>query len=320
VAEDLPAAVRSVLAELMEGQRLEVVRQRHSAVSEHYRAGGTTSGVIDSDATVAAYALARLPATFAACSAALGALAEARPNFAPREALDIGCGPGSALIAALTAFPGLADLTGCDNNAPFLRLASRLVREAAGPGRQTVFVPGDLRVSVLGAISDLVLCSYALVELEDSAALSVVRGAWRLTRQALVLVEPGSRAGFARIQAARRALLEAGATIAAPCTHQEPCPMSDPDWCHFVVRLARSRAHRLVKGGEVPFEDEKFSYLVALREGERPDGRRIIAPARHGKAGHRFRVCGPQGLAEVTIGPRDAAFKAAKKRDWGDLI
>jgi ribosomal protein RSM22 (predicted rRNA methylase) len=286
----------------------------------HYRAGGNTSGVIDSDEAVAAYALARLPATFAAVSAALDALAEARPDFAPREALDIGCGPGSALIAALDAFPALAEVTGFDKNLPFLAFANRLVREVAGAGREATFIPCDLSDSVPGALSDLVLCSYALVELEDHVFPRVVRAAWNMTRQALVLVEPGSRAGFARIQAARQALIAEGATIVAPCTHPHACPMAEPDWCHFAVRLQRSRAHRLVKGGDAPFEDEKFSYLVAVRGGGSPTGRRILAPARHGKAGHQFRVCGAEGLAEVTIRPRDPAFKAAKKRDWGDLV
>ena len=38
-----------------------------------------------------------------------------------------------------------------------------------------------------------------------------------------------------------------------------------PDWCHFTQRLPRSRAHKQVKGAELPFEDEKFAYVALTR-------------------------------------------------------
>ena len=38
-----------------------------------------------------------------------------------------------------------------------------------------------------------------------------------------------------------------------------------PDWCHFTQRLPRSRAHKQIKEADVPFEDEKFSYVALTR-------------------------------------------------------
>ena len=37
-----------------------------------------------------------------------------------------------------------------------------------------------------------------------------------------------------------------GAAILAPCPHAQACPLVEPDWCHFVQRLPRSRDHRLL--------------------------------------------------------------------------
>ena len=50
-----------------------------------------------------------------------------------------------------------------------------------------------------------------------------------------------------------------------PARTSGPCPLAAPDWCHFTQRLQRSRAHKQVKGAEVPFEDEKFAYVALTR-------------------------------------------------------
>ena len=42
--------------------------------------------------------------------------------------------------------------------------------------------------------------------------------------------------------------------------------MEPDDWCHFTCRVARSRLHKLLKGGEAPYEDEKFAFLAVARQ------------------------------------------------------
>ncbi|TIU19787.1 MAG: methyltransferase type 11, partial [Mesorhizobium sp.] len=89
---------------------------------------------------------------------------------------------------------------------------------------------------------------------------------WRLTSDTLLIVEPGTPAGWQRVLAVRSQLIEAGAHVSAPCPHEAPCPLVPPDWCHFSRRVARSRLHRLAKEADVPWEDEKFIYLAASRQ------------------------------------------------------
>jgi ribosomal protein RSM22 (predicted rRNA methylase) len=97
--------------------------------------------------------------------------------------------------------------------------------------------------------------------------------------------------------------------------------MSGDDWCHFSVRLARSRAHMHAKGASVPFEDERFSYLVLARDGEASGGGRIIAPPEHAKPGVTFRLCTEQGVERHHVARRQgAAYKRIRKLDWGDVL
>jgi ribosomal protein RSM22 (predicted rRNA methylase) len=99
--------------------------------------------------------------------------------------------------------------------------------------------------------------------------------------------------------------------------------MTAPAWCHFAIRLPRSRAHLRAKIAEVPFEDEKFSYLAVAREGIAlaPIAGRIVAPPRRFKPELKLTVCAEGKISEHAIAARDkSAFKHALKKDWGDAI
>jgi ribosomal protein RSM22 (predicted rRNA methylase) len=171
--------------------------------------------------------------------------------------------------------------------------------------------------------ADLVLASYALAEIAPERQGAVVAGLWDACEGVLALVEPGTPAGYGRILAARAALIAAGAQVLAPCPHGEACPLVGDDWCHFSVRLPRSRDHLAVKAAEVPFEDERFSYLIAVRPGVASVGRpaRVIAPPRTGKPGIDLKLCAPEGVERRLVGKRDkAAFAVARRLDWGDAL
>jgi ribosomal protein RSM22 (predicted rRNA methylase) len=179
---------------------------------------------------------------------------------------------------------------------------------------------GDLAAADVPA-ADVVVISYAINELGEASAARAVDRALALTTGALVVVEPGTPAGFARIRAARDRLRAAGATIAAPCPHADACPMAGADWCHFAVRLERSRAHRLSKHAALGWEDEKFAYVVAVRDAAalrtRADARIVRRPRKD--SGHvRLTLCAPAGLGEAIVTRRDPRYRAARDASWGD--
>src|ERR1700740_2192485 len=94
-APDLPAELKAALDARLQGLSRNDAAERAALISRTYRDGGG-SGTIRSEADALAYALARMPAPYAAVTASLNALRELTPQFAPKSLLDVGAGPGTA--------------------------------------------------------------------------------------------------------------------------------------------------------------------------------------------------------------------------------
>ena len=320
----LPPALNAALTTRLDGRSRQELRLRALRLSDAYRARQPTAGTIRDETDALAYALTRLPATYAATIGVLGRLRDEHPDFAPARLLDAGCGTGAASWAASVVWSEVAQVAMLDRSRAFLDLARAL---AAGSGRAALiaaaFIDADLtRLPPIPADVDLVVASYALTELAETALPAVAEKLWLRVSQtgALVLIEPGTPRDHARLMLIRERLISAGARIVAPCPHQAICPMAGDDWCHFSVRLPRSRDHMFLKDGVVPFEDEKYSYLVARRVGKPATGR-IIAPVRVAKPGITARICGSTGITETFVLRRDKpAFDSLRKKDWGDAV
>ena len=271
---------------------------------------------------VRSYLAARLPATYAACAHVLADMAALLPQFKPVSLLDLGAGPGTASWAAAEAWPAIKRITLLDCHPGLAAVARELCQSSAALALQSADqVHADFATDSLPGTAELVIAAYAMAELPLAGLEAVIRKAWAAADQALVIVEPGTPAGFARVRLARQCLAALGATILAPCPHQQPCPLREPDWCHFAVRLPRSRLHMQAKQATVPFEDEKFSYVVALKQPASPAAARVLVPPQIGKAHVSLNLCEPHGLAKRQVARRSAAaYKLAKKLAWGDAL
>ena len=169
--------------------------------------------------------------------------------------------------------------------------------------------------------ADLVVTSYVAAELDETERAALAGLMWQRTRDVLLIVEPGTPDGYRRIIALRSQLIAEGAHVVAPCPHDEPCPLTPPDWCHFAQRLPRSRAHKQLKGADVPFEDEKFSYVVLSRSVPEKRSARVLAEPVQNKAAITAKLCTASGVANTTVQRRDKeAFARARRWRWGDAV
>ncbi len=321
----LPASIRAVIDARLEGHSRQPLAASAAAISNGYRAGQNSSSVIRSDLAATAYAVARMPATYAAISRALGELRRALPAFAPRSLLDAGAGPGTASIAAVEVFASIRAMTMIDAN-PYLLKAAREFAAAYPRLAEAAIFERDLASNPSPLPSaDLVIAGYALTEIAPIPRARLLERLWQATPQenqsVLLIVEPGTPSGFETLRADRATLIRLGAAIAAPCPHDAACPIEAPDWCHFAARAARSREHRLLKGGDAPFEDEKFAYLAASRMPVAGRVQRVLAPPQNSKAGIKLKLCAERGIEQRLISARlKPAYRAAKRLAWGSAL
>ncbi|WP_432972643.1 small ribosomal subunit Rsm22 family protein [Dactylosporangium sp. CA-233914] len=257
------------------------------------------------DAT--AYAAYRMPATHAAVTAALGQLSP----IAPRSHTDLGGGTGAAAWAVRDVY-GPIPATVLDQVPEVLKLGERIARREGfrwQPWRLGEPVPA----------ADLVTASYILTELDEQRQRELVAAASEAAAVAVVLIEPGTPPGYRRMLAARDQLIEAGWHIAAPCPHQLGCGMRGRDWCHFAARVNRSALHRRLKDASLGYEDEKYTFVAAVRDAAPAPGRIVRHPAfRKGLV--TLQVChGDTGVGPVLVSKREGPrYKAARDAEWGD--
>ncbi|HVM83956.1 MAG TPA: small ribosomal subunit Rsm22 family protein [Candidatus Binatia bacterium] len=314
---ELPPALRQAVDAALEGVPPAELARASQALSARYRSELRDGRLhLADDLAARAYLAARLPATYAALRSVLGEIAALRPDFGPRSLFDFGAGPGTALWAARDCWPDLASAALIEASAPIRAWGERM---AAGHTGLALSWSDALVDSGPG---DLVTLSYVLDELEPEARNALIDRLWALTDDTLLIVEPGTPAGWQRTLAARARLLSAGAHLVAPCPHAHVCPLQAPDWCHFSRRVARSRTHLQAKDAAVPWEDEKFIYIAVSRFAGAAPAARVIAPPRKGSGKVELKLCRDDGTAVPQLFTRREGerFKQARRADWGDAL
>ena len=97
---------------------------------------------------------------------------------------------------------------------------------------------------------------------------------------------------------------------------------TDADLQEQLDLRTRSRVHRQAKNAEVPWEDEKFSYVAVSRRPASTIGARVIARPRKASGRVTLKLCRPDGSAgDQLFSRRDGAlFKRASRADWGSSM
>ena len=313
---EMPAVLKQELERLTTGLKQDSVKKNAERLSIRYRTEEKKGqSLINGRSDSVAYAASRMPATFGAMSFVL-AQVSSLPDFSAETMVDAGAGTGSAVWAA-SCFFDLQSIT-CLERSPDMRAIGKELTENAQNffSVPPVWEKFDLTSDDLPQ-ADLITAGYVLNELDERNRPDALLKLWQAAQKALVLVEPATPECFFHIKEYRKILIGNGAFIAAPCPHHNGCRN---EWCHFGCRIARSKLHRIAKGGEAPFEDEKFCYLIATRQKYNTAPRVLRRPViETGKV--TLSLCTSDGITEKNFSKKDgAAYKAARKAKWGDAF
>ena len=317
----LPAALQSAIDEMTGTCERAALARDAQAISESYRLRtGRGERLLTRESEAAAYAAARMPATYAAAHAALSeALLSA--GIAPRTLLDCGAGTGAVSWAADDLL-ALTAVTCLEREDAMRSVGSLLMQAGAGALSQAVWASCDLTAAQALPRAELVMEGYMLGELREELRLPVAGRLWDAAERMLLLIEPGTPQGFANLAAVRDHLAGLGAHVVAPCpAGTTRCPMAEGDWCHFAVRVQRTRLHKALKGGDAPYEDEKFCYLALTREAPNtPCAARelrhpVIAPGRI-----TLTLCERGEKTVRVVTKKDPLWKRVRKIGAGDCV
>lgn len=321
---ELPLLCRENLEQMTENADIAEMKRCVQRMTERYQTSNASGAVlVGTNTEVLSYAVVRMPATFGAVSFALRETLRSLPEETTaglHTVLDLGAGTGAAAWAVTEQLPDTR-VTCVERETEMLRVGKAL---RAGDKADVTWIQEDAlsavrRYAAEGIRFDLVTASYMTNELQPSVRRALVDALWQITGKVLLLIEPGTMAGYGILRETRNALRGMGASVAAPCPAVGDCPLSADDWCHFTVRVARSRLHKLLKGGDVPYEDEKFSYLACARGETLPCPSRILRHPLKESGKITLTLCTPRGRQETAVTKREkAAFTAARKADCGD--
>lgn len=313
---DIPQELKDEIEKISINQHTQIVVESQ-AISKKYRENdGKGKKLVTKQSEALAYAISRMPATYCAVHTALSHTLK-NYNQEIKSVLDVGAGTGAATWA-VSNFVQVDKITCLEREEEMRKIGRQLMKKHIPSAEWKSF---DLTLEEMQDNADLVITSYVINELTEADRKDAIIKMWNATNGILVIIEPGTPDGFAHILQARKLLLEQGANIVAPCTHNNECSVGKDDWCSFYTRVARSKIQKQAKKGELGYEDEKFSYIALAKI---PVNRSDAVILRHPQINSGYvkvKLCTQNGIEEKTYSKKDKElYKSVKKLDAGDTI
>ena len=315
----IPELLENEIEEKLNHIKLTELKQYASKLSEKYMSQERTGEtLLNTEIEALAYSIMRMPATYGAVYTALKHILE-RIDFNIQSVFDIGAGTGAATWA-ISELLETKNIQCFEKEQVMLELGKFFMNQ--NPKLKDVsWNYMDIVEDRLDIKADLVVTSYMLNEIKPENRKSVIDKLIKSSNHIVLMIEPGTPEGFKNIKEVQKIAIENGLHIIAPCTFQGICPLPDDDWCHSIVRMERTKVHKVLKNADLPYEDEKFSYIAISKENYNNMGIRILRHPMIEKGKVTLKVCHNGKIEEMVVTKKDKElFKMVKKKKCGDLI
>lgn len=319
---ELPIELRNLIENELNKTSVKDLQEHAANISYRYRnESGKGRRLLTQDIEALSYVIVRMPATYGAVYTSLENTLDVF-CCEIESLLDVGAGTGAGTWA-VNELIILKSVTCLEREDAMINIGQMLMHNSEEEVlKNAVWKKCDLINSDISEKADLVICSYVLNEMNEIDRKNVLTKLWNATNKMLLIVEPGTPIGFNEIKVIRKDLIELGGNIIAPCPNVENCPISENDWCHCTCRVSRTKAHKLLKNGDVPYEDEKFSYLSCTKEVfEKEEFVRVLRHPIIESGKITLQLCSRNGIYEKVITKKDKQlYKIARKLKCGDMI
>ena len=315
---DIPEELKENINKLLKENQIHKILEDAQIVSNRYRNNdGRGKKLLTKESEAVSYVISRMPATYAAVSSVLEQTLN-NYNEDITSVIDVGAGTG-AVVWAVNDVATINAIKCFEREESMINIGKKLMENTdLNDVRWEKF---DILQDEIQEKADLVITSYMINELPKGDREKAVEKLWNATNKLLVIIEPGTPAGFANILEIRRNLLKAGGHIVAPCCCLHECPIPKDDWCAFYARVARSSVHRQAKSGTLGYEDEKFSYIAFSKVPVDNSGERILRHPQINSGYVNVKVCSANGIEEKTYSKKDKEiYKKVRKMDAGQKL
>ena len=289
-----------------------LVETREKLTNKYKQETGQNKALVENKTDSSLYAISRMPATYSVIYSLVETLAKQGLIENVETVLDVGSGTGAGYFALKELDEDLG-ITLVERDRNMIEIFKTLTENRVDVEK------ADASSFVFEDKADLVLTSYVLSEMTEQVRNQTFDNLAKSSNKYVLVIDTGTPNTYNEMMKLKDYATKKGLRVVAPCMATK-CPLKD-DYCQFYARVERSSLHKLAKGGTLPYEDEKYFYLLFAKDEVSVEGERVIRRPVIKENNVSLVLCTKEGVKNKTCTKKDKdEFKRAKKIKINELF